>query len=556
MRTKHALLSTAAALALALATSSLGAGAAQAGPGLSGQVSGPEGAMEGVLVTAKKNGSTIAYTVVSDAQGRYSFPAGKIEGGEYTLRTRATGFDLDGANRDGALKAAVDPQNPTTADLKLKKTHNLAAQLVNAEWMMSMPGTDDQKAQLLNCVGCHTLERIVRSTHNADEFTQVVNRMANYAQVSQPIKPQKRMDPEWAPKPESFRRFAEFLATINLSEHDKWEYALKALPRPTGRATKVLITEYDLPRPTIEPHDVILDKKGMVWYSNFGEQYLGKMDPKTGAASEIPLPEFKKGFPVGTLDLEIDKAGDMWIGMMFQGAIAKFDPNSEQFKFYPIPKEQNNNVTQLNMLGLEHQVDGKIWTNNAGNQELYRIDLASGKYETLAPMKQITSPGNHTIYGITSDSKNNLWFMEFQDNYIGKVDAKTLGLSFYRAPTERSRNRRGIMDENDRLWFAEYRGNKIGMFDTREENFKEWALPTPWTGPYYPVVDKNDEIWTGGMTTDRVVRLDPKTNQTVEYFLPKDTNIRRVFVDNTTTPVTFWTGSNHGASIVKVEPLD
>jgi hypothetical protein len=29
-----------------------------------------------------------------------------------------------------------------------------------------------------------------------------------------------------------------------------------------------------------------------------------------------------------------------------------------------------------------------------------------------------------------------------------------------------------------------------------------------------------------------------------------------VFVDNSTSPVTFWTGSNHGASIVKVEPLD
>jgi virginiamycin B lyase len=556
MRTKHVLLSTAASLAVALVAASLGAATAKAEPGLSGQVTAAEGPMEGVLVTAKKNGSGIAYTVVSDANGRYSFPAGKIEGGEYTLRIRATGFDLDGANRDGALKAAVDGQKPTTADLKLKKSRNLAAQLVNAEWMTSMPGTDDQKAQLLNCVGCHTLERIVRSTHNADEFTHVVNRMANYAQVSQPIKPQKRMDPEWAPKPESFRRFADFLATINLSEADKWEYALKTLPRPAGRATKVLVTEYDLPRPTIEPHDVILDKKGMVWYSNFGEQFLGKMDPKTGVHSEIPLPEFKKGFPVGTLDLEIDRAGDMWIGMMFQGAIAKFDPGTEQFKFYPIPKEQNNNVTQLNMLGLEHQVDGKIWTNNAGNQELYRIDLASGKYETLAPMKQITTPGNHSIYGIASDSKNNLWFMEFQDNYIGKVDAKTLALSFYRAPTERSRNRRGIMDENDRLWFAEYRGNKIGMFDTKEESFKEWALPTPWSGPYYPVVDKNGEIWTGGMTTDRVTRLDPKTGQAVDYFLPKDTNIRRVYVDNTTTPVTFWTGSNHGASIVKVEPLD
>jgi streptogramin lyase len=112
------------------------------------------------------------------------------------------------------------------------------------------------------------------------------------------------------------------------------------------------------------------------------------------------------------------------------------------------------------------------------------------------------------------------------------------------------------MDEQDRLWFAEYRGNKIGMFDTNEQTFKEWSLPTPWTGPYYPVVDRNGEIWTGGMTTDRVVRLDPKTNKTVEYMLPKDTNIRRVFVDNTTNPVTFWTGSNHGASIVKLEPLD
>ena len=58
------------------------------------------------------------------------------------------------------------------------------------------------------------------------------------------------------------------------------------------------------------------------------------------------------------------------------------------------------------------------------------------------------------------------------------------------------------------------------------------------------------------MTTDRVVRLDPKTGQSVEYLMPRDTNMRRVFVDNSTSPVTFWIGSNHGASIVKVEPLD
>jgi len=58
------------------------------------------------------------------------------------------------------------------------------------------------------------------------------------------------------------------------------------------------------------------------------------------------------------------------------------------------------------------------------------------------------------------------------------------------------------------------------------------------------------------MHSDRAVRIDPKTGGTVEYLLPRETNMRTVFVDSSTTPVTFWTGSNHGAALVKVEPLD
>ena len=37
-----------------------------------------EGPMEGVLVSAKRAGSTITVTVVSDAQGRYSFPKNRL----------------------------------------------------------------------------------------------------------------------------------------------------------------------------------------------------------------------------------------------------------------------------------------------------------------------------------------------------------------------------------------------------------------------------------------------------------------------------------------------
>jgi hypothetical protein len=34
--------------------------------------------MEGVVVSAKKEGSTIAISVVTDAQGRFAFPANRL----------------------------------------------------------------------------------------------------------------------------------------------------------------------------------------------------------------------------------------------------------------------------------------------------------------------------------------------------------------------------------------------------------------------------------------------------------------------------------------------
>jgi len=68
-------------------------------PALSGTIaSDREGPMEGVLVSAKKQGSTITVTVVSDAKGTYAFPAGRLEPGPYKLAIRASGYALDGAD--------------------------------------------------------------------------------------------------------------------------------------------------------------------------------------------------------------------------------------------------------------------------------------------------------------------------------------------------------------------------------------------------------------------------------------------------------------------------
>ncbi|MBV9970654.1 MAG: carboxypeptidase regulatory-like domain-containing protein, partial [Xanthobacteraceae bacterium] len=183
MRTSWSILSAAAATALPLIFSH--AASAQA-PALTGQVSSAkEGAMEGVVISAKKAGGTITVSVVSDDKGRFSFPAERLEPGHYTLGARAAGYDLDGPKA-----ADVAAGQATTADIKLKPTHKLSTQLTNAEWMMSMPGTDEQKSILLNCNSCHSVERIVRSVHDPEEFLQIFKRMGSYYPGSTPTKPQ------------------------------------------------------------------------------------------------------------------------------------------------------------------------------------------------------------------------------------------------------------------------------------------------------------------------------------------------------------------------------
>src|SRR6185369_4735937 len=144
-----------------------------------------EGPMEGVVVSATRTGSTMTVSVMSDAQGRYAFPANRLEPGAYSIRIRATGYDLESPS-------AVDVTGRTSLDLKLRKTQDLAAQLTNGEWFMSWPGTTEMKNGLLNCTQCHTLERVARSTHTAEQWVPVLQRMGRYAQGSTPERPQLR----------------------------------------------------------------------------------------------------------------------------------------------------------------------------------------------------------------------------------------------------------------------------------------------------------------------------------------------------------------------------
>ena len=156
----------AAAVAACLGMSAAPALAQMAPPALIGKVtSDQEGAMEGVLVSAKKEGSSITTTVVSSAKGEFAFPSERMAPGRYSLAIRAAGYVLAGPAQ---IDVAADTA-PATA-MKLTKAKNIPAQLSNGEWIMSAPGPDQVKSFLPDCVGCHTLQRVFTAMHTADEW--------------------------------------------------------------------------------------------------------------------------------------------------------------------------------------------------------------------------------------------------------------------------------------------------------------------------------------------------------------------------------------------------
>jgi virginiamycin B lyase len=522
--------------------------------------SAEEGVMEGVLVTAQRDGAQFAISVSTNERGVYAFPADRLAPGTYSLKIRAVGYELV---RPAA--ADVGPARTATLDLKLRKTSDISLQLTSTEWFMSWPGTDRQKESVYSCTNCHSVERIARSKHNAEEWLQVFVRMASYANMTTDTHIQKRVT---APNPGRFgaeiKNTAAYLASVNLSASPDWSYELKTLPRIKGRGTRAIVTEYLLPRAKIQPHDVLVDKQGIVWYSNFGELNLGRFDPRTGDLKEFPIPLKRPGYPEGQLDLEFDADGNLWMGLMYQGGVAKFDVKTQTMQTWYLPDGQVNEATQLNQVAVNNsKVDGKIWTTNVGISGIHRLDLATGKWETFDAYIGQPKGRRRGIYQVVSDSENNAWFSDYAGQDIGKIDAKTGLVTLFPGPTERARPRRIRMDAQERVWFASFGGEKVGVFDTRAERYREWPVSTPYTAPYDVVMDRNGEVWTSGMENDRVQRLDPRTGQWVEYLmpLPRDpaigrVNVRRVFVDNSTNPVTFWVGNNHGASIIKLEPLD
>jgi len=218
--------------------------------------------MEGVVVSAKRPGSTIMVSVSTNAQGQYSFPQDRLAPGAYDVTIRAAGYTLK------PTAATIQSGAATQLDLTLAKAAPdvLALQMSNSEWIQSAPGTPGQKMALLRCLDCHGLQRPFFSKKDASDMAFTLQRMTTHNGNAAPNFPffnQNASEVLSSPPTKAQAEFGAYIASINLSSGDTWPYKLQTQPRPTGKSTQAIITTYDLPDQAA-PHDTLLDKAGNV----------------------------------------------------------------------------------------------------------------------------------------------------------------------------------------------------------------------------------------------------------------------------------------------------
>ena len=541
---------------------------------LSGTVSSAaEGAMEGVLVGAKPVAGTVTVTVVSDSKGRYAFPAGRLAVGRYQLSIRAVGYDIDDP---GPVEVRA---GGTTRDVTLKPTRDLAPQLTAAEWLLSIQGTPEHPSGLTvkldmfdkdRCTMCHSFYFVARSGHDAEGWIPVLQRMRFHSPGSSPIHPYEHpfspvMKRYWGGLPGGIegglddeggrivpsKRMLEqaaYLASINLSSstNGKWTYPLRTLPRPTGAETAVVITQFDLPRPDSQPHDAAVAPDGTIWYQDFGQPYIGHLDPATGQVKEWKIPWVKPypPYPPGGLDVQIDREGNPWFAIQRGAHLMKFDRLTEEMTFWS--PEQGADLHETVAMIAMTPATNTVWFSQRSSK-IFGLDLATNR---VAKSWQV--PGGY--YGLAPTPEGNVFFFQMSSGKVGEIDTQTGKAELYVTPTPDSGPRRGTLDAQGRAWFAEYYAGKIGMFDRATKQFREWALGAPYADPYDVIPTRDGEVWAGGMVTDYVFRLNPETGQVTKYLLPSlNTNIRRMDAQSTPQGTVVWFGENHHGKITRIE---
>jgi streptogramin lyase/mono/diheme cytochrome c family protein len=508
-------------------------------------------------------------TVLTNADGRYEFPA--LQAGSYILRV-ATPAPFKAYTRDNVSISGAAPLDDVVLELipsvepailrgGFAPTREVMSQLSGAEWLWNLPGTADDKSTFVKAcgIGCHSYELIFRNRYDERSWALIVERMKTGAQGG----PGRAMDPQsesGSVAHGEIAAIAKWLATVRGPDSKEAPVRMWT-SRPSGAATRVVITEYEVNRRLLNLHDVCGDSKGNIWFNSWHAPQVGYLDPRTGVIKEFRLPAVDGGGPVvGSHACRVDdKRGYVWFSMgpsqPGKQALYRLTMATGEVKQFPAVATVNFGVGP----------DGFLWdsrNNNDGTMDIVRIDPESGAIVKRYPrtpwmsyQHDVTSDGRFVAgSGPVGPNYNVSWMLDVAS---GKVYETT-------TPEQDHGAARGAFDPFGDAWFGGRGGPLVRIINEIDKGkgirTQLYWPPTPlfpYTDFYTATPDKNGEVW-GGIAHGRgFIRFNPKTEKWTVYENPEPSALNRFqWIDNSTTPPTIWYPDFLTQMIVRIQPLE
>ena len=504
--------------------------------------------LEGIMVQLIAMQNNIRTTVYSNELGGYEFP--QLPTGDYTLRIarplRWKPYRRDELAIDGAPDLEEIVLEPVTLDELLPPTMDIKGQISGAEWLMNLPGTMEEKRTLANnCNWCHSYRQIFRARFDENGWRNVVDRMSHY-QGSTLV----NRNPRGRMTPETEEMLVQWLARVRGPDSEDPKF--KVMPYPTGPATQVIVTEYELPRLYLAPHDVAQAADDQLWYSPHRGPRIGRLDPATGITGEVYLP-VEEGCIPGTHWITVVNDNEIWSSQNWTHTLTRIDPETEELHMIRPPARLMDDGTPRECnrpMGGNWAVapDGYIW--KIRNGLVTKTDPETGQYVETWPVQNVAS-----TYGtdISADGRfigGGAWGFD----WVIMFDTETNEVIERRSSYPRQGPGRSAFDSLNNLWSGG-KGGALTRLDAETRVLKEFVAPLLYYGAFYEAnADKNGEIWAGAVQTGRYVRLDPKTEYWITYVLPEPySHNRKSWIDDSTDPISLWY-VDHNNYLVHIQP--
>jgi len=306
---------------------------------------------------------------------------------------------------------------------------------------------------------------------------------------------------------------------------DQWpvltEYLIKSFPeRPRPAAVIVpgpveaSIKEWPVPTEGSRPHDPAAAKDGSIWWTGQLANYLGRLDPKTGAMKEYKLKSAHTG-PHGLIE---DKDGNIWFTGNNAGLIGKLDPKTGAVTEYKLP---NPDAKDPHTLIFDH--DGILWFTVQQGNFIGRLDPKTGDIKLVQPPTPKSRP-----YGMAVNSKNVVFIVLFGTNKVASID-KNMQVKEYPLPDAGARPRRIAISPDDMIWYADFARGFLGRLDPATGQVKEWQSPSGPKSQPYGIVFTKGALWYNESFAkpNTIVRFDPKTEKFQSWAIPGGGDIVR-----------------------------